>query len=166
MCPTVRSPSTRVRMSSMALRSRLGSASEAGSSRRSAMGRTAELVELVAGDLPGADQDLAQRIRAPRAADEADALVQEVDDFFLRFLVDREESVAAVEREHLKDVGDAQDLHVAADFAHLSSHPLLLGPDGEDHLPLAVVRLDVAEREETVDGAHGDEPGIDRRVDD
>jgi hypothetical protein len=77
-----------------------------------------ELVELVAGDLARAHEDFAQRIGPPRAAHEADAVVLEADDLLLVVLEDREVPLAAGHRQHLEDVGDAEDLDVALDLSH------------------------------------------------
>src|SRR5262249_40159564 len=80
-----------------------------------------KLIELVAGDLSPADEDLSQRVRAARAAHEADAFILEGDDLLLTFDVDREKALAARHGQGLEEVGDPQDFDVAFDLSHAVS---------------------------------------------
>src|SRR6185436_2637908 len=64
------------------------------------------------------DQDLAQGVRAAHAADEPDSAGEELDDLLLGSLGDREHAVALRAGEHLEEVGDAEDVEIAADPPH------------------------------------------------
>src|SRR5205814_2255120 len=80
-----------------------------------------ELVELVARDLAGAHQDLAQRVGPPRAAHQPDAVVEEVDDLPLPLEHDGQVALAAGHGEGLEEIRDAQDFNVAFDLSHAFS---------------------------------------------